>query len=135
MRSYSGVFLITPLGEFMMQERDPRPHIRNPGKVGVFGGGAEMGETPIECAMREIYEEIGLRLPQNQLDPLGTLDKTENDGSVTACHFYLATGVDPTGLTVSEGRMVLLDRDQLENDDRVSHTCRHAVTMFRRRLF
>lgn len=135
MSSYSGVFLITPSGDFIMQERDPHPHIRNPGRVGVFGGGAEGGETPVECAMREIHEEIGLKIPQDQLDPLGILDKRENDGSITACHFYVATDVDPTALSVSEGRLVLLDRIQLESNDRISHTCRHAVTMFRDRLF
>lgn len=35
------------------------------------GGGLEEGETLEDAAIREVYEEIGLRLEKSQLSPLG----------------------------------------------------------------
>ena len=35
--------------------------VRDDGKVGMFGGGDEIGESPRECAARELFEESGLR--------------------------------------------------------------------------
>ncbi len=42
--------------------RDDRQDIPNPGMWDFFGGGREGEETPIECAIREINEELGIFL-------------------------------------------------------------------------
>jgi len=45
---------------YLMQLRDSRPDIWYPGHWGLFGGGVEPGEDPIEALKRELYEELEL---------------------------------------------------------------------------
>ncbi|MEX2227899.1 MAG: NUDIX domain-containing protein [Dehalococcoidia bacterium] len=45
-------------GRFLLQHRDDKPEIANPGKWGSFGGEIEPGETPDEGFLREMEEEL-----------------------------------------------------------------------------
>ena len=47
--------------------RDQKPDIPFPGLWDFPGGGREADETPAECAMREVEEEFGLRLPVERI--------------------------------------------------------------------
>ncbi|UXU75695.1 MULTISPECIES: NUDIX hydrolase [unclassified Paracoccus (in: a-proteobacteria)] len=47
--------------------RDDVPWIPFPGHWDLPGGGAEPGESPIDCALRELHEECGLRLTADRL--------------------------------------------------------------------
>lgn len=62
-----------------------------PGRIGLFGGKIEAGETSRECAVREIYEETGIRIAQSDLVLL--LDfKGENDrGDVNEGEIFIYT--------------------------------------------
>ncbi|MEX0308017.1 MAG: NUDIX hydrolase [Ruegeria sp.] len=48
--------------ELLVIQRDERTDIPYPGYLDFPGGGKEPGETPIDCALRETVEEVGLRL-------------------------------------------------------------------------
>ncbi len=48
---------------------DSLPHHRS--QISFPGGALEFGETPLEAALREAYEEVGL--PPNRVQPLGAL--------------------------------------------------------------
>ncbi|MCI3281432.1 NUDIX hydrolase [Synechococcus sp. PCC 6717] len=48
----------------LMQLRDDVATILYPGHWGLFGGHLEAGETPEMGVVREVYEEIGYRLPE-----------------------------------------------------------------------
>jgi 8-oxo-dGTP pyrophosphatase MutT (NUDIX family) len=56
------------------------------------GGGREEGETLLETAIREISEEVGLRITAQQLEsvnkgaPTGESDKTLSNGERVHCH-------------------------------------------------
>tara|TARA_B100001179_G_scaffold172592_1_gene128009 strand:+ start:498 stop:977 length:480 start_codon:yes stop_codon:yes gene_type:complete len=61
--------------------RDDKPDILFPGRWDLPGGGREGSETPAECAMREVEEEFGLRIPVSRVvwnrrypSPAGRLD-------------------------------------------------------------
>lgn len=54
---YAGTFLVTESGRIIGQHRDDKEGIDNPGKVTSFGGEIESGETPAECAWRELTGE------------------------------------------------------------------------------
>jgi 8-oxo-dGTP diphosphatase len=46
-------------GELLLQKRDDRPGIMEPGLWGYFGGMLEPGETAVEALRRELAEELG----------------------------------------------------------------------------
>ena len=48
--------------EFLMLHRNKKPNDVHDGKWIGVGGKLEKGETPQECAVREIFEETGLRV-------------------------------------------------------------------------
>jgi 8-oxo-dGTP diphosphatase len=50
-------------GDVLLQLRDDIPGIAFPGYWGFFGGHLEPGETPEVALERELWEEIGYRIP------------------------------------------------------------------------
>lgn len=48
--------------EFLLQERI------NSGKYGLLGGGIELDETYLECAVREVEEEAGIKISADELE-------------------------------------------------------------------
>jgi 8-oxo-dGTP pyrophosphatase MutT (NUDIX family) len=54
--------ILTPDQRFVMQRRDPLPHIWYPGAWGLFGGGIDPGETEREALLREIKEELDIEV-------------------------------------------------------------------------
>jgi 8-oxo-dGTP diphosphatase len=57
-----GVVLVDSAGRVLMQLRDDRPDIADPGCWAVPGGGLEPGETLDEAARREFLEETGYQI-------------------------------------------------------------------------
>ncbi|MCX7170344.1 MAG: NUDIX domain-containing protein [Proteobacteria bacterium] len=47
-------------GRYLLQLRDNKQGIFFPGHWGLFGGGVESGEQPIDALRRELKEELGL---------------------------------------------------------------------------
>jgi 8-oxo-dGTP pyrophosphatase MutT (NUDIX family) len=65
---YAGVLLTTDDGRIIGQQRDDKPGIDNPGKVGTFGGMVEPGEQYRYAAWRELVkEETNLKLSESAL--------------------------------------------------------------------
>lgn len=54
-------------GRLLTLLRDDRDDIPFPGHWDLPGGGREGCETPVECALRELREEVGLSLPASRL--------------------------------------------------------------------
>jgi 8-oxo-dGTP pyrophosphatase MutT (NUDIX family) len=51
---------------YLMQLRDARDDIWYPDHWGLFGGGVEPGENPLEALARELREELELDMPEAQ---------------------------------------------------------------------
>lgn len=58
--AYAGAILRNSEGKILFQLRDENG--RNPNKWGIFGGGIEKGESPLEALQREIKEELGIEI-------------------------------------------------------------------------
>lgn len=60
--------VLTCGGTLLTALRDDFDWIPWPGHWDLPGGGSEPGETPVACALRELREEFGLRLPAARLE-------------------------------------------------------------------
>jgi 8-oxo-dGTP pyrophosphatase MutT (NUDIX family) len=123
----AGVFLLTPDGRVILQLRDDIPGIDNPGMITSFGGAAEPGETPLQCALREIAEETGLRPAPDALHYLDALSKRDFRGNLTACVFYTLGGIEPASLSVTEGAPIVLSPAEVARDPRTTPFCKQLV--------
>lgn len=59
--------VLTCGGSVLVMRRDDIPTIPWPGMWDLPGGGIEPGESPEDCALREVFEETGLRLSPDRL--------------------------------------------------------------------
>ncbi|MCE8512450.1 NUDIX hydrolase [Ruegeria pomeroyi] len=65
---FVGAKLALFLGEqLLVIRRDDRPDIPWPDYWDLPGGGREGDETPLDCALRETHEEVGLVVPVEQV--------------------------------------------------------------------
>jgi 8-oxo-dGTP pyrophosphatase MutT (NUDIX family) len=64
---------------------------RQPGEVGFPGGKIEGGETPLDCAIRETVEELGI--PRESIDVVGELDYIHSYSNFTM-YAFLASVAD-----------------------------------------
>lgn len=55
-------------GQLVVYKRDDKPGIPYPGCWDFPGGGREGGESPAQCALRELEEEFGLRLGEQRIE-------------------------------------------------------------------
>jgi 8-oxo-dGTP pyrophosphatase MutT (NUDIX family) len=67
---FAAIFLLTNNSRVIGQQRDNKPNIDHPGKVGVFGGTVEAGEDPLDAAWRELVgEETNLKIEKTAIRP------------------------------------------------------------------
>jgi 8-oxo-dGTP diphosphatase len=81
-----------------------KPSLFPPSIVRFVGGGVDEGETPQQAAVRELTEELGIVLPEEQLVPLAIVEITaitpENSYPLTEYLFYAKV---PQGQQIKAG--------------------------------
>ena len=109
-RDFTCAILIDTLGRFLLQQRDNVPGIVHPGKIGLFGGHREDGETYLQCIVREVHEELSYYLAPERFEYVGNYDATDIDpGGSTVIHgeFFVARGVPIERVVVTEGTLFI----------------------------
>jgi 8-oxo-dGTP pyrophosphatase MutT (NUDIX family) len=104
---YAGVFLVTDKGKIIGQQRDNKPTIDNPNRIGSFGGVVESAETPHQAAWRELAEETNLKLdPQDIQLYFKDVTWRKLTGEWEVRHFYFAriSKEQVNNLEVHEGK-------------------------------
>jgi 8-oxo-dGTP pyrophosphatase MutT (NUDIX family) len=136
MQLYAGVLLITNDQSLILQKRDNKPGVVNRGKIAIFGGSANGGESVEDCAIREIFEEVGLSITTDDLALIGVYHSTVTGVGEVESHVYYTEQVDMRLLTLHEGeQFFILARDELWDIDHLPLTpiCRLALTDFYRK--
>lgn len=117
MNANAEILLIKADGSVILQERDDKPGITNPGLISSFGGHIEEGEEPLDAAVREINEETNLKLSKEDLQFYRKCHKTKAvHGEDWDVYYFAAVDVREEGLEVYEGKgyTVIHDTEELE---------------------
>lgn len=119
-RHNAEILLVGAGGELILQQRDDKPGITNPGLVTTFGGGLEEGESALDAAFRELHEETSLKISRDRFVKYGDYQKTkEIHGEDWTVTFFVVKDVDYVGMKVFEGQgyVVVKDLEDLDHYD------------------
>ncbi len=100
-------------GAYLMLLRNKKPHDVNKGKWIGIGGKFEEGESPEECAAREVFEETGLTLCGEKLRGVVTF---VFDGAPSEYMFLYTGGVSGTMIpedACPEGTLAWIQKEKL----------------------
>ena len=82
-----GVFIINKNKEILLEKRSPNKRY-SPNKWGLCAGHVDAGETLKEATIREIKEEIGLDVKNEDLYPLSKFETFIDNTNSHLTHFY-----------------------------------------------
>ena len=99
-------------GQTLMVHRIKKPNDMHLGKWNGLGGKLEPGETPEECAAREIFEESGLRVYQPLFKGLLTFPGFANEEDWYA-FVFVAEQFEGSLIDSPEGVLEWIDNDRL----------------------
>lgn len=114
-RDFAAAILVDQSGRLLFQRRDNIPGIVHPGKVGLFGGRRETGETPLQCIVREVFEEIGYRISAEDFEFFISLHGADPEKIARAVRgeVFIARNVPSSSLTVTEGSLAAVHPSEL----------------------
>lgn len=106
--------LVIPQGKLILQQRDDRPGIVNPGLISMFGGTIKKSDNLATGLQRELSEELELKISPQNCHKLGIYKKTkELDGVDYTLHVYVIKDIDPTKLILHEGKGFIIDSSNI----------------------
>jgi 8-oxo-dGTP pyrophosphatase MutT (NUDIX family) len=136
-RETASAIIIDTRGRFLLQQRDQAPGIAQPGKIGLFGGHREPGETYLQCVVREIYEEVGYFISPDRFEHLVSYNGTEFDidGDTMTSEFFIARDIPIEKLNVTEGSLLVVEPDKLATlEHKLAPSVRFAITALEGRI-
>ena len=134
-REVAAAMLIGTCGRLLLQQRDDKPGILYPGRIGLFGGHRHGNETFLECVQREVHEEIGYLVPAKAFEPLVACTMTPSDGLGLKGEFFLARDIPVDRLVISEGSLLLVEEREVPSIlHRMSPTTCYVAKVFLEKL-
>lgn len=98
-----GTIVILHFGnKVLLQLRDSNPK-QFPRHWDAFGGRIEDGEKPLDAALREVKEELGLVLTADVLEPIGDIGVVRLDGQAKIHCFATPLQIPLSNLCLAEG--------------------------------
>lgn len=130
-RQVANVLVMDKEGNFIMQQRDDKPGINNPGEISAFGGKVEASDKSFKkAAARELREETNIIFNEEDLQFFKIFKKAETDGTPTYVTYYTLTGVDASGIEVHEGQGYVKVNPNELNQHRLTMLVRSAITEY-----
>lgn len=96
--------------EYLLLHRTKKEHDENKGKWIGVGGKFEEGESPEECALREVYEETGLTLTSWAYRGIVTF--VSDEWGTEYMHLFTADGFTGELGDCSEGELEWIDKSR-----------------------
>lgn len=133
-RYYSGVLLVSREDRFVLQRRDSKKGITNPGLLSTFGGQREKHEDARDAALRELAEELELHLERRDLTCIGVVEMPVG-AETSECSMFVAHNVTAPALVLHEGAgiEVLSYEDCVGAWDELTPLCRTTIDLYRSR--
>ncbi|MBI2355685.1 MAG: NUDIX domain-containing protein [Candidatus Doudnabacteria bacterium] len=98
---FAGGFLYNPKTKsVLLHLRDDKAPV-HPNKWGFFGGSSEGSETPKQCFTREVKEELGINLMEENILPV--CDYLNEKRGTWRHVFYVKSDLDKSKMTLGEG--------------------------------
>jgi 8-oxo-dGTP diphosphatase len=115
MRELAGALVIDTEGRLLLQQRDDIPTIICPGMIGLFGGHREGEESFLECAVREIAEELSCSVPPERFHHLLWHEGPDPDdeSKLCRCEFFVIRDIQLGAVTVTEGTLLAVKPQDL----------------------
>lgn len=135
-REISSAVILDNAGCFLLQQRDDVPGILQPGKIALFGGNREPRETPLECIVREIHEELSCFVPPERFEFIFSQEGPDLDraGGTASAVFYLVKGIPVDAVSVTEGSLLIAWPEELPDlAPRMTPLSWHVINVFRDR--
>jgi 8-oxo-dGTP diphosphatase len=132
-REIACAIIVDTSGQFLLQQRDDIAGIVHPGKVSLFGGHREDGETYLECVVREVREELSYFVPADRFEYLTSLEGSdiEVDGGILSAEFFIVRDVPTSALVVTEGSLLIIDPGQIiEIEPKLTPAARFAIKVY-----
>jgi 8-oxo-dGTP diphosphatase len=132
-REFAPTIILDDRDRFLLQQRDDIAGIFYPGKIGLFGGHRERDESFLDCAVREVHEELGHYIAPERFEFLASYQGPDLavQGGILCVNFFIVRNVSADKLLVSEGRLLLVSRSDLAAlDPKFTPTTRHAFKVF-----
>jgi 8-oxo-dGTP diphosphatase len=107
MKDYTGVKIALIINDqLVMIKRDDKPGLRFANMWDFPGGGRELDENPLECAKREIAEELSIKIKEQDVTWQKTFPAINNP-NLTA-YFFVAK------ISTSDAKMIKLGNEGQE---------------------
>lgn len=86
-KTFADAVVFNHAGQLLLQRR-PQGWGSSGGKLTLFGGHLENGETPLQAICRELHEELGAQVTPDNISMLGIIEEHSSD-AIDAVYIHL----------------------------------------------
>ena len=116
---YSGCIIEVSKDAYIFQLRDNKPEISSPNIISTFGGRLENGESFLSAIKRELYEELGIVIPESNFHRIGYIEKyDEYKKHIVGCTYYYTKYYDEI-IQCNEGKSIVLGKNDIITNDSI----------------